>query len=108
MLRNTSLNCQRQNTTSPNGRPRGSRVKLTEAFLADLNAAWDIHGVSALNTCAKEEPTAFCKMVSNLLPKKIDSTLEVNVFDNYDLQDAQQFAAAYRLARSMIGAPIEQ
>jgi hypothetical protein len=88
------------------GRPRGSRVKLTEAFLSDLSDSWDVHGIKALNTCATTEPATFCKIVANILPKKIDSTLEVNVFDNYDLADAQQFAAA---ARSMIGArPIEQ
>ena len=87
------------------GRPRGSRVKLSEAFLADLSAAWDQHGQAALITCATTEPATFVKVVANVLPKKIDSTLEItNVFENYDLEDANQFAQAYRLARSMIGA----
>jgi hypothetical protein len=91
------------------GRPVGSRVKLTEAFLADLNNAWDRHGIKAMDICATTEPATFCKIVANLLPKKIDSTLEVNIFDNYDLGDARQFAAAYRLAKQMIGAgPIQQ
>jgi hypothetical protein len=91
------------------GRPRGSRVKLSEAFLSDLNDSWDTHGVKALNTCATTEPTIFCRIVASILPKKIDSTLEVNVFDNYDLSDAQQFAQAYKLARQMLGvAPIQQ
>jgi hypothetical protein len=91
------------------GRPRGSRVKLTEAFLSDLSDSWDVHGKAALVNCATQEPSTFVKVVCSILPKKIDSTLEVNIFDNYDLGDARQFAAAYRLAKSMIGAmPIEQ
>jgi hypothetical protein len=91
------------------GRPKGSRVKLSEAFLSDLNDSWDTHGVKALNLCATTEPTIFCRIVASILPKKIDSTLEVNVFDNYDLSDAQQFAQAYKLARQMLGvAPIQQ
>ena len=80
------------------GRPKGSRVKLTEAFLSDLNDAWDVHGIKALKTCATTEPTIFCRIVAGILPKKIDSTLEIsNVFGDFDLQDAAQFAEAYRI-----------
>lgn len=90
------------------GRPRGSRVKLSEAFLSDLNDAWDVHGVSALKTCATTEPTIFCRIVAGILPKKIDSTLEVtNIFGEFDLQDAAQFAEAYRIAKRML-TPIPQ
>jgi hypothetical protein len=90
------------------GRPRGSRVKLSEAFLSDLNSAWDIHGVAALRTCATTEPTIFCRIVAGILPKKIDSTLEVtNIFGEFDLQDAAQFAEAYRIAKRML-TPIPQ
>ena len=85
------------------GRPRGSRVKLTEAFLSDLSDSWDIHGVAALRTCATTEPTIFCRIVAGILPKRVDSTLEIsNVFGEFDLQDMAQYAEGYRIAKRML------
>jgi hypothetical protein len=61
-----------------------------------------------LRTCATTVPTIFCRIVAGILPKKIDSTLEIsNVFGDFDLQDAAQFAEAYRIAKRML-TPIPQ
>jgi hypothetical protein len=56
---------------NPAGRPRGARNKLADSFLADAYAAWQEHGSDALNLMAKEEPSKFCQMVANLLPKEV-------------------------------------
>ena len=55
---------------NPTGRPKGSRNKLAENFLADAYQQWQLHGSTALETMAKTEPAKFCQMVANLLPKK--------------------------------------
>ena len=87
------------------GRPRGSRSKLSEAFISDLSDAWEAHGQDALVKCATQEPATFVKIVANLLPRKVDATLEVtSAFEGYDLNDAIQFAQAYEIALRAIGA----
>jgi hypothetical protein len=55
---------------NPTGRPKGSRNKLAENFLADAYQQWQLHGSTALERMAKTEPAKFCQMVANLLPKE--------------------------------------
>ena len=55
---------------NPAGRPKGSRNKLAEDFIADAYAQWQQRGSTALETMAKTEPAKFCQMVANLLPKE--------------------------------------
>ena len=55
---------------NPTGRPKGSRNKLAENFLADAYQQWQLHGSTALETMAKTAPAKFCQMVANLLPKE--------------------------------------
>ena len=56
---------------NPAGRPRGSRNKLKEAFLKNLCEAWETHGAAAIEKVAKDDPTAFVRVVASLLPKEI-------------------------------------
>ena len=56
---------------NPVGRPRGSRNKLKEAFLKNICEAWEKHGVVAIEKVAKDDPTAFVRVVASLLPKEI-------------------------------------
>jgi Family of unknown function (DUF5681) len=67
---------------NPAGRPRGSKSKLSENFLADLHACWERHGVEALERCATEEPSTLIKVIASLLPKdvRIDLTLDATTF----------------------------
>jgi hypothetical protein len=55
---------------NPAGRPKGSRNKLAEDFLADAYEQWQKDGSTALEAMAKDEPAKFCQMVANLLPKE--------------------------------------
>ena len=55
---------------NPAGRPRGSRNKLGEDFLAAAYEQWQAHGSKALETMARSEPAKFCQMVAGLLPKE--------------------------------------
>lgn len=84
---------------NPVGRPRGSRAKLGEAFLFDLRGEWQRSGISALERVAKDDPTAFVKVVANVLPREVDATL------NVDFSAAASFIEAFRLARRHVADP---
>ena len=70
------------------GRVKGSRNKISEAFLRDLAAEWEVSGPDALKVMAKEEPGNFVKVVAALLPKEFeisDSRLKDMDDDELDL-----------------------
>jgi hypothetical protein len=79
---------------------------LGEEFLDDLIEEWRANGKKALALCAAREPTQFCKLVSNILPKEVLSmALNVNAtLDMSEMEQTQGFLAAYRYARDRIGA----
>jgi hypothetical protein len=70
---------------NPAGRPKGSRNKLAEAFVADCHQAWIEHGPEAIQRVLEEDPATFLKIVAGLLPK--DVNLKVSNLD--DLTDEQ-------------------
>jgi hypothetical protein len=54
------------------GRVKGSRNRLSERFIADLQAEWEQHGPSTLRIARIERPVEFCKMVASILPKEFE------------------------------------
>jgi hypothetical protein len=54
---------------NPAGRPKGSRSKFNEAFLADFIAAWEQLGPEALTRTATESPAVFVRVAASLLPR---------------------------------------
>src|SRR5689334_10612506 len=55
------------------GRPKGSRNKLSEAFLRDFCEAWEERGKAALEAVATTDPSTFIKVAAQLLPAKIEA-----------------------------------
>lgn len=53
------------------GRPKGSRSKLGEAFLTALAADFDKGGVEAIEHVRLNDPSAYCKIISSILPKEV-------------------------------------
>jgi hypothetical protein len=82
-------------------RPKGSRNKLGEEFIADLQAEWETSGPAALKRVAEMDPVQFVKVVAQILPSKIDATLTV---ESELFQQARSFHEAWRLARGFVGA----
>jgi Family of unknown function (DUF5681) len=80
---------------NPAGRPRGSRNKLTDAFVQDVAAAWEQFGVEALERVARDEPATLLKVVASLMPKSLD----VSVTGTIDVGD---FAARFRNAVELL------
>src|SRR3954447_8616567 len=79
---------------NPAGRPRGSRGKLSESFLADLRDAWDRHGGAALDRCASEHPDVFVRTVAGLMPRDITLTATI---------DPADIASRFRMAVEALG-----
>lgn len=70
---------------NPAGRPKGSRNKLQEAFLADMLDAWEQQGATAIQQMIADKPGDFVKVVASILPK--EASLTIN--DNSDLSDEE-------------------
>ena len=54
---------------NPKGRPKGSRHKLSEAFVADLHELWEAHGREILVRAVRDKPAEVLRVVSALVPK---------------------------------------
>lgn len=68
------------------GRPRGSRNRLSEAFLDALCADFDVHGPAVIERVRLEEPAAYLRTVASIMPKRV----EVEAGDDLrHLSDAQ-------------------
>lgn len=61
---------------NPEGRPKGSRNKLGEAFLEALHNDFEVHGVAAIEKVRAEKPDQYLKVIASILPRDIN--LNVN------------------------------
>ena len=57
---------------NPNGRPKGSKHALSEAFLQDLIEHWRLNGVEAIDRTFREKPEVYLKIVSSISPKQYE------------------------------------
>ena len=55
---------------NPNGRPKGSKHALSEAFLQDLIEHWRLNGVEAIDRTFREKPEVYLRIVSSVSPKQ--------------------------------------
>ena len=80
------------------GRPKGSRNKLGESFVADMLADWEEHGVQVIQTVRSEKPEVYLKVVASILPKD----LNVNVNQAENMTDGE-LIERLRVLRAAIG-----
>ena len=73
------------------GRRIGSRNRLGEQFLQDLEITWKKLGPAAMERCALEEPAQFVRIMASLLPKQIEVDAAISVFS--ELQSADEVLA---------------
>lgn len=79
------------------GRPRGSRAKLGEAFVADLMEDWEDHGKTVIEAVRKDRPQDYLKVVASILPKDVN----VNVRPLEEMTDDQLRSEIARAAREL-------
>jgi hypothetical protein len=82
------------------GRPRGSRNKLGQAFIAQLYDHWIEHGSTVIAGAAQASPVAYLKVVAALLPKDLE--IKDNPFDG--ITD-EQLASMIAYCRDALGFP---
>lgn len=56
------------------GRAKGTRNKISESFLKDALAEWEVSGPDALKVMAKDDPAGFVKVFASLMPKEFEIT----------------------------------
>jgi len=57
---------------NPNGRPKGSRNKLSEAFLQGLAEDFETHGKDTIAKVRTGRPNEYLKIVAMALPKRME------------------------------------
>jgi hypothetical protein len=62
------------------GRPRGSRNRLSEQFIADLQADWEQHGADVIERVRQDDPVAYLRTVAILVRPVPDSELPKNPY----------------------------
>jgi len=87
------------------GRARFSRNRLGYSLLQALSEDFDEFGAAAVVKVREQDTTSYLRIIAGVLPAKIEQSVEISVFSDMNLQDPQEFLEAYRLAKSMIGAP---
>jgi hypothetical protein len=68
---------------NPAGRPKGSRNKLGEDFIAALAADFEEHGTAAIVKVRADRPQDYLRVIASLLPK------EISIKDERELSDAE-------------------
>lgn len=74
------------NNANPKGRPKGSRNKLGEDFVAALQKDFEEHGPQVIETVRTEKPDAYLKVIASILPKELNvNTSRVEEMSDDDL-----------------------
>lgn len=86
---------------NPKGRPKGSRNKLSEAFVEDLFCDWSLHGPSVIERLRQESPDIYLRVIASLVPREMK--VEANRFE--DLTDDQLHAMIMALGEQIRADP---
>lgn len=82
---------------NPNGRPKGSRNKLGEAFIQAMFDDFTEHGSDVIDKVRLEKPDQYLKVVASILPQQ----LNVRVSDYDEMTDEQIDRRIDALARAL-------
>jgi hypothetical protein len=75
---------------NPKGRPRGSRSRLSEAFLESLHAAWKERGREIIDRAIEQNPAAVIAAIARLIPKDFQVTVASAIQVSHELSPEQQ------------------
>ena len=87
---------------NPSGRPKGSRNKLGEQFLADLYDDWEEHGREVVEVARTKKLADYLKVVASILPKDIKVSLDT-MFDGELQHRIDQLTASMGLSWCLLG-----
>ena len=72
---------------NPKGRPKGSRNKLSEEFLAALLADFQDHGAEVIQAVRTEKPDQYLKVIAAVLPREMQLNAGPAGEDKHDATD---------------------
>ena len=72
---------QRGRSGNPKGRPKGSRNKLSEKFLADIARDWSKHGKEVLDSVRVLQPGIYLRVVASMISKDFPEEYPNDVCD---------------------------
>ncbi|WP_375413077.1 hypothetical protein [uncultured Bradyrhizobium sp.] len=78
------------------GRPKGSRNKLGEDFIAALHDDFEKHGIAAIVAVRQDKPEAYIKVIASILPRELKVTTENDLTDEQLIERIRQLDAAIR------------
>ncbi len=87
---------------NPAGRPRGSRNKLGEDFLADVYADWAEHGASVLGEVREKSPAIYLRVVASLVPRHLAIETIGDEFDDMTSEELRQYLAEQAKALGLL------
>jgi hypothetical protein len=76
------------------GRPKGSRNKLSEEFIAALCEDFELHGEAVIETVRKTKSAEYLKIVAALVPKEF--SVESGSLEDLSDEDLAQLIADVR------------
>ena len=53
------------------GRPKGARSRLGEAFINAVLTDFEAHGVGAIESVRKDDPSTYMRVIAGILPKEV-------------------------------------
>ena len=71
----TSTSWKAGQSGNPAGRPKGSRNKLGEQFLAQVLADFEQHGGEVIERVRRENPETYLRVVASLLPRQTEAEI---------------------------------
>src|SRR5947209_8249460 len=83
---------------NPAGRPKGSRNKLGEDFIAAVAKDWTEHGATVIAQVRQSSPVAYLRVVASLVPQHVAIT---NGEEFADMTDEQLRQAVVGMCEKM-------
>ena len=84
---------------NPNGRPMGSRQKLTEKFIDDLADHYEREGAKAIGRVLEDNPVAYLQIVCRLLPKDITLSVSQDPSNTLPPDQLKRIAEAWMISQ---------
>ena len=73
------------------GRPRGSRNRLAEQFITDLQADWERHGQKVIEQVRRDDPAAYLRLIAMLVRPVQQTEAEKDTFRGMSREELRDY-----------------